>query len=72
MCELYGRDNLDHFQELLVSGKTIEDIKTYSAAFWKNHKQIENYKKYLERIEKGESEIAKRNSVDKAIEDKFV
>lgn len=34
--------------------------------------KIENYKKYLERIEKGENEIEKRKSIDKAIEDKFM
>jgi len=71
MCELYGRESLDHFTDLIVIGKTIDEIKQYSAAFWKNYTKIENYKKYIERIEKGEAEIAKRNSIDKAIEDKF-
>lgn len=32
---------------------------------------IKNHKKYIERIEKGEQEIERRNSIDKAIEDKF-
>ena len=33
--------------------------------------KIDKYEKYLERIEKGEQEIAKRKSIDKAIDDKF-
>jgi len=64
MCELYGRDNFELFQELFVIGKTLEEIKQYSAAFWKNYTKVENYKKYIDRIEKGEQEIARRNSVD--------
>ena len=71
MCELYGRDNIDMFSELILTGKTVEDITQYSGTFWKNYTKIENYKKYLERIEKGEAAIAHRNSIDKAIEDKF-
>lgn len=53
MCELYGKDNLEHFSELLVGGKTLEEIQEYSKAFWKNYTKIENYKKYLDRIERG-------------------
>ena len=71
MCEIYGRDNFEMFSDLLVTGKTVEDIKEYSEVFWKNYKKIYKYEKYIDRIEKGEAEIYKRNSIDKAIEDKF-
>lgn len=71
MCETYGRDNIDLFSELLVIGKTVEDIERYSECFWKNYRKIDNSRKYIERIEKGEAEIAKRNAIDQAIEDKF-
>jgi SWI/SNF-related matrix-associated actin-dependent regulator of chromatin subfamily A member 5 len=71
MCELYGRDNYEHFSELIMSSKTIEEIKDYSECFWKSYTKIDNYKKYIERIEKGEKEIAHRLSIDKAIDDKF-
>jgi hypothetical protein len=50
----------------------MEEIERYSDCFWKNHHLIENSKKYIERIEKGEAEISKRNSIDQAIEDKFI
>ena len=53
MCELYGKDNYELFSELLLGGKTVEEIEEYANAFWKNYTQIDNYKKYLDRIEKG-------------------
>jgi len=37
MCELYGKDNYEQFTELLLGGKTIEEIELYSEAFWKNY-----------------------------------
>jgi len=71
MCELYGRVNIESFSELVGLGKSIEEIRAYSKCFWENFKKIDNYKKYIERIEKGENEIAKRQEIDKTIEDKF-
>ena len=71
MCEIFGRENHELFSELLAGGKTLEEIKLYSEAFWVNYKKIDKYEKYIERIEKGEQEIKKRQSIDKAIEDKF-
>ena len=54
-----------------MAGKPLSQIQAYSECFWKNYTKIDNYKKYIERIEKGENEIAKRLSIDKAIDDKF-
>ena len=47
------------------------EILEYAEAFWQNHQKIENGQKYIERIEKGESEIEKRRIVDLAIKLKF-
>jgi SWI/SNF-related matrix-associated actin-dependent regulator of chromatin subfamily A member 5 len=71
MCELFGRKNMELFSELLVGGKTLDEIKLYSEAFWANYKKIDKFEKYIERIEKGEQEIQKRQRIDQAIEDKF-
>ena len=71
MCELFGRDQCDQYHELLALGKTYEQIKEYSDAFWEHYTRIKNYQKYIERIERGEQELNKRNSIDKAILDKF-
>lgn len=54
MCELFGRDQCEHYGELLALGKTFEQIKEYSEAFWANYTRIKNYQKYIERIERGE------------------
>ena len=69
LCELHGRNNFDRFGELF---KPIDEIKRYSVVFWEKHTQIKNSQKHLERIEKGEAEIAKRTSIDKAITHKFI
>jgi len=69
MCELYGRNNFDLYSELHY--KTVDKIKKYSDAFWQNFTKIEHYKKYIDRIEKGEAEIDKRRRIDQAIDDKF-
>ena len=62
MAETFGRapESYEYYRESLPS-KTAEEITEYSKAFWKNYKQIENWSKYLDRIQKGESEIEKRN-----------
>lgn len=69
MCEIFGRDNCDLYND--IPGKTLLEIKEYSDAFWKNYTQIDNYKNYIEKIEKGEAKIEKRQSIDQAIDDKF-
>ena len=69
MCEIFGRKNIELYNDL--HGKTVEEIKTYSEVFWKNYEKVENWKKYLEKIEKGEAEIERRRQTDQAIEDKF-
>jgi len=59
------------FADLTFNGKTVDEIQKYSAVFWAKYEQVKNHQKYLERIERGEEEIAKRQSIDKAIADKF-
>jgi len=51
--------------------KTVEEILDYAEAFWQQHSRIENGQKYIERIEKGESDIERRRLVDLVIKMKF-
>jgi hypothetical protein len=53
MCETYGRDGYESIRNNFPS-KTLEEVKEYLSAFWKNWGKIENGHKYVERIEKGE------------------
>lgn len=72
MCELYGRDNCDLYTVLMTEGgKTSEEIQRYSDTFWQKYKQVDNFKKYIDRIEKGEAEIEKRNQIAEAIDGKW-
>lgn len=61
MCEIFGRERIDLYTELVNFDKSMDEIKRYSERFWKDYKIIKNHKKYIERIEKGENEIKKRN-----------
>ena len=45
---------MELFSELFALGKSLEEIQEYSEVFWKNYKQIENYQKHIDRVEKGE------------------
>lgn len=69
MCEVFGRHSCDLYND--IPGKTPEEIQAYSKVFWENYTKIDNYKKYIDKIEKGEAKIEKRLSLDRAIEDKF-
>lgn len=62
MAEVYGRKpkTFESFRDALPM-KTADEIRDYSEAFWKHHKKIDNYFKYIERITKGEQEIERRN-----------
>jgi hypothetical protein len=57
MCEIFGRDRVDLYTELMLFDKSQEEIQRYSERFWKDFKLIKNHKKYIERIERGEYEI---------------
>ncbi len=54
MCEIFGRDRVDLYTELMLFDKSIDEIKRFSERFWKDFKSIKNHKKYIERIERGE------------------
>lgn len=56
---------------MAFSNKSPEDVKKFSDAFWKKWNLIENGQKYIERIEKGESEIEKYRLTTEAIEVKY-
>jgi SWI/SNF-related matrix-associated actin-dependent regulator of chromatin subfamily A member 5 len=54
----YGRTNYERIADE-VDSKTPAQCKEYSKAFWKNHKQIANYEKYITIIDEGEERIKK-------------
>ncbi len=72
MAEQFGRNpaSFESYREGLPQKSAVE-IREYSSAFWKNYNQIENWQKYIDRINKGEQEIDRRNQVVQVIEMKF-
>ncbi|RLV96235.1 ISWI chromatin-remodeling complex ATPase ISW1 [Spathaspora sp. JA1] len=58
ICSKYGRNSLK-----LIAGefedKTIEEVREYAQAFWKNYQEIEGYERYINQIESGEEKILK-------------
>ena len=60
MAETYGRSAIELYTEGLPN-KSEHEIRVYANAFWENYKKIENYHKYIERIERGEFELKKKD-----------
>lgn len=54
----HGRSNYEGIAEE-VDGKSPKEIKEYATVFWKKHKEIENYSKFLSIIEDGEERARK-------------
>lgn len=61
-CEKYGRENLEEIASE-VETKTFEEVKEYSEVFWQRYTQLPDYETIIERIEKGEEKIRKRDLV---------
>jgi len=67
--ERHGRFDVGSIVDdvVLECGKTEEDVKRYYVAFWTNYKRIADWKKIMERIEKGEKKITKLRQIRDAI-----
>ncbi|CCH60183.1 hypothetical protein TBLA_0C03810 [Henningerozyma blattae CBS 6284] len=53
----YGRNSIQAIAMELSGTKTLEEVREYAKAFWKNIEQIEDYEKYLKSIEVEEEKI---------------
>ncbi|KAF1808678.1 putative SNF2 family helicase/ATPase [Eremomyces bilateralis CBS 781.70] len=54
----YGRDNYEGIAEE-VDGMDVDEVREYAKVFWKKHKEIHNYEKYIHAIEEGEERTRK-------------
>lgn len=52
-------------------GKSEADVKRYFVAFWLNYQRISDWKRVIERIEKGEKKILRLRQIRDAINDKI-
>eukprot|EP00123_Amoebidium_parasiticum_P017207 comp23754_c0_seq2/m.41063 comp23754_c0_seq2/g.41063 ORF comp23754_c0_seq2/g.41063 comp23754_c0_seq2/m.41063 type:complete len:1012 (-) comp23754_c0_seq2:256-3291(-) len=68
-CERHGRKDLENIAKE-VEGKTLEEVKEYSAVFWKRYKELQDYDKIIQAIENGEQKIQKREETAAALRSK--
>lgn len=70
--ERHGRYNLDAIQSDMQkeTTKEVDEVKRYYVAFWTNYRRIADWKKLIERIEKGEKKIMRLRQVRDAIQEK--
>jgi SWI/SNF-related matrix-associated actin-dependent regulator of chromatin subfamily A member 5 len=70
--ERHGRYDLTSILEDMTSesGKEISDLKRYFVAFWTNYTRISDWKKIIERIERGEKKILRLRQIRDVIQQK--
>ncbi|VEU22047.1 DEKNAAC103044 [Brettanomyces naardenensis] len=54
----YGRNSIDEIASELPE-KTVEEVREYAVAFWKNFREIDGYERHIGHIEQGEDRIRK-------------
>jgi len=71
--ERHGRYNVPAVVEDVCreSGKDQDEVKRYFVAFWLNYRRISDWRKVLERIEKGEKKILRLRQIRDAINEKI-
>lgn len=65
-CAKYGRNSLTAISSEFPE-KTVDDVREYAKAFWKNYTQIEGYDRYISQIEAGEDKIRKAHIQKEAL-----
>ena len=70
--ERHGRFNVDNVAKDVAHecAKDEADVKRYFVAFWTGYKRIADWKKILERIERGEKKIIRMKQITEAIREK--
>lgn len=67
--EKYGRHDIENISNE-VDGKTCEEVKEYFQIFWKRCYELKDIQKIMAQIQKGDVEVYRRNSIEKALEKK--
>lgn len=71
--ERHGRYDFKRIASDMVNetGKLIGEIQRYFVAFWTNYRRISDWKKILEKIERGERKILRLRQIRDAIQEKI-
>lgn len=71
--ERHGRYNFKRIANDMLNeaGKDLGEVQRYFVAFWTNYRRIGDWKKILEKIEKGEKKILRLRQIRDAIQEKI-
>jgi SWI/SNF-related matrix-associated actin-dependent regulator of chromatin subfamily A member 5 len=71
--ERHGRYDFATVAEEVTNetGKTTKEVGRYFVAFWTNYRRIQDWKKVIERIERGEKKILRLRQIRDAIQEKI-
>eukprot|EP00980_Cylindrotheca_fusiformis_P018817 scaffold6276_cov138-Cylindrotheca_fusiformis.AAC.4 len=71
--ERHGRYNFRSIARDMMNetGKLMGEIQRYFVAFWTNYRRIDDWKKILEKIERGEKKILRLRQIRDAIQEKI-
>ncbi|KAI8089804.1 SNF2 family N-terminal domain-containing protein [Halteromyces radiatus] len=69
-CAKYGRNKIELIAQD-IDGKTLEEVEQYSKVFWERYEEINDYEKYIGKIEKGESELEKQTEIQTQLTEKI-
>ncbi|KAG5684431.1 hypothetical protein PVAND_013665 [Polypedilum vanderplanki] len=67
--EKYGRNDIENIANS-VEGKTPEEVMEYGLAFWKQCEELQDIKKILTQIERGEAKLQRTVLIKKALDEK--
>ncbi|KAL5065360.1 hypothetical protein RYX36_027097, partial [Vicia faba] len=65
-CEKYGRNDITSIASEM-EGKTEEEVERYAEVFKERYKELNDYDRIVKNIERGESRIARKDEIMKAI-----
>lgn len=70
--ERHGRYDFQAISKDVISetGKELSEVQRYFVAFWTNYRRLAEWKKILEKVEKGEKKILRLRQIRDAIQEK--
>ncbi|KAJ3044925.1 hypothetical protein HDV00_000208 [Rhizophlyctis rosea] len=66
-CEKCGRDAVEDIAQNMETGKTLDEVREYHKVFWKRHKELDKWEKYISDIEKREEKLRKTQEIQDAL-----
>jgi SNF2 family DNA or RNA helicase len=68
-CERYGQANIPQIASE-IEGKTLEEVQAYAKVFWKRYRELTDWEKIIGRIEKGESDLRRKEEIQESLSKK--